>query len=501
MQATRTTDLDHYNAANATSMRPLTLDLEKIQGDVLIGMQKNAENFIFFKIVDVTSFKSLVKGVVLRRIANSSQVQQQELSVQRHKSSGRRTGESFRGVNLGFTQHGLTQLIGAKRPKLDPAFEKGADHSDTISALRDPSKADWLQKFNSDRVDGILLVTGANALSVTFQSNELLRVLAGSIKVVYSEIGQTRPGTQRGHEHFGFLDGISQPGIRGLTTVGEAWRSPDQQLPGQDLIWPGEFVFGYPGQHPEDPHKEGPPPEMAAPWLRNGSYMVFRRLEQKVPEFWRFVRDQAVRLGMDSELLGARMVGRWKSGAPLELAPMRDDLRLGADERRRNDFEFSDDPDQRRCPYAAHIRKVYPRDDTGNEAEVQRHRIIRQGIAFGPEVAPGETTTRHSRGLMFVCYQTSIERQFEFIQRRHSNDPGFVDGKVRPASRVPVRPGYDPIIGRAPDNGPRAMDEPYSNYPGGNRRTTLEIPSQFVVLTAAGYFFMPSLSALRTVLT
>ena len=64
-----------------------------------------------------------------------------------------------------------------------------------------------------------------------------------------------------------------------------------------------------------------------------------------------------------------------------------------------------------------------------------------------------------------------------------------------------VNPGFDPIIGQAAGSGPREMDEPFPNYPAGNRRTTLEIPSQFVVLTAAAYFFMPSLSALRTVLT
>jgi Dyp-type peroxidase family len=479
-------------------MRPLTLDLKEIQGDVLIGLQKNAENFIFFKIVDAASFKGLLKAVVLRKITNSERVQQQELSIQRHKSLRQRTGESFRGVNLGFTRDGLTQLIGVERPKLDAAFEKGADHPDTIASLHDPPKTDWLQKFNSDRVDGVFLVTGPDSLSVTFQSNELLGILAGSIKVVYSEIGQARPGTQRGHEHFGFPDGVSQPRIRGLT-IAEAWRNADQARPGQDLIWPGEFVFGYPGQHPKDPHKEESPPNMAAPWVRNGSYMVFRRLEQKVPEFWRFVRDQAVRLGMDPELLAARTVGRWKSGAPLELTPLRDDLKLGADEKRRNDFDFDDDPEQRRCPYAAHIRKVNPRDDTGNEAEVQRHRIIRRGITFGPEVAPGETTTRYSRGLMFVCYQTSIERQFEYLQR-NANDPNFVSGKKRPGG-ASVTPGFDPIIGQAADNGPREMDEPYPNYPAGNRRTTLEMPNQFVILTAAAYFFMPSINALRTVLT
>jgi Dyp-type peroxidase family len=332
-------------------------------------------------------------------------------------------------------------------------------------------------------------------------SNGLLGLLGSSIKVVYAEMANTRPGAQRGHEHFGFLDGISQPGVRGLTRKSNPIYRSDEGLQGQDLLWPGEFVFGYPGQHPEHPTKAGSAPEMAAPWLRNGSYMVFRRLEQKVPEFRKFVADRAARLGMEPELLGARMFGRWKSGAPLELAPLYDDAALGPDAKRNNDFDYRDDPMQRRCPYAAHIRKVYPRDDAPNgEAEAQRHRILRAGIPFGPEVMPGETTTSHSRGLMFVCYQTSIERQFEYIQRR-ANDPGFVSGKVRPGSDVPVTPGFDPIIGQAADGGAREMDEPYPNYPAGNRRTTLEMPTQFVVLTAAGYFFMPSISALRTVLT
>ena len=132
---------------------------------------------------------------------------------------------------------------------------------------------------------------------------------------------------------------------------------------------------------------------------------------------------------------------------------------------------------------------------------MQTHRIIRAGIPFGPEVQPGETRTAHSRGLMFVCYQIAIGRQFEFIQARFANDPDFVPGKRRPDIGSPVTPGFDLVIGQAPGNGPRSMDEPVPYYPTGNRRTALEMPDQFVRLTAAGYFFMPSLSALRTVLT
>ena len=411
-------------------MRQLSLDLYDIQGDVLEGLPKNCENFIFYKIVNPGSFKQHLKHYVIPRITDALQVHERELAVQSRTTRGYRNLDDILGLNLGFTKDGVAQLFGVQ-PNLDPAFEKGADHRDTIKNLNDPSPRNWLKEFISDRIDGILLVTGRDRSTVTFHSNDLLRSLSSSIKLVYSEIGTTRPGAERGHEHFGFLDGISQPGIRGLTTVSDLRRRPDAGLPGQDLFWPGEFVFGYPGQHSEDPYKEGPAPEMAAPWMRNGSYMVFRRLEQKVPEFRRFVREQAARLGMDPELLGR------PDGRPLEerraagTAPLRDDPRLGADEKRNNDFEFGDDPEQRKCPYAAHIRKVYPRDDTGNEAEVQRHRIIRDGIPFGPELAPGETTTKHSRGLMFVCYQTSIERQFEYIQRQRER-PRFCRRQAAP---------------------------------------------------------------------
>ena len=481
-------------------MREPNLDLDDIQGDVLQRLPKNAETFLFFKIADRSSFKRSIRRGIIQWITSVGHLTRRDREIRRREDLGRTSRVSFRGVNLAFTNDGLDQLIGVGRPRLGPAFEKGADHQDTIGNLNDPSPATWLPGFTADRIDGVFLITGPNPSYVTHHSNELLGLLGGAIRVVYSEMGHVRPGAQRGHEHFGFLDGVSQPGIRGLTPESNPIYRPDQGLPGQDLVWPGEFVFGYPGQHPNDPVTAGPSPPMAAPWMKNGSFMVFRRLEQKVPEFRRLVAERAARLGMDRELLAARMVGRWKSGAPLELAPLRDNPALGADANRNNDFAYGDDPVQRRCPYAAHIRKTYPRDDAGSEAEAQRHRIIRAGIPFGPEVEPGETMTRRSRGLMFVCYQTSIERQFEFIQRNFANNPGFVGGKTRPGGGA-VAPGFDPIIGQAPGNADREMDEPYPNYPAGNRRTTLDMPNQFVVLTAAAYFFMPSITALRTVLS
>jgi len=477
------------------------LDLDEIQGDLLVGMQKNAELFVFFKITDASRFKALASAYVVPQLTSVRRARYREEIVEQRKQLGEAPAEPWLGVNLGFTKDGMTQLLGPRRPAMEPAFERGAAHPDTVALLNDPPVTSWLANYRSDRIDGVILITGPNPSFVTYHGNSLRQRLEPAIRVVYAEMGTVRPGRARGREHFGFLDGVSQPGIRGLTRPSRPSTAPNQGLPGQDLVWPGEFVLGFPGQDPSDPNKPGGVAPLPAPWARSGSYMVFRRLEQLVPEFRRFVAARAARLGIYPDLLAARMVGRWRSGAPLELAPREDNPSLGGNDKRNNDFGYADDPFQRACPYAAHIRKVNPRDDpAGGKAETLTHRIIRSGIPFGPEVAPGETATLHSRGLMFVCYQASIGRQFEFIQRGFADNPDFVGGKRRPDDNSPVVPGFDPIIGQAPGNGARSMDEPVPNYPAGNRRTMLDMPEQFVIVTASGYFFMPSISGLRTLL-
>jgi deferrochelatase/peroxidase EfeB len=273
------------------------LDVADIQGDIVVGLQKSVQNFIFFKIVDKISFKLLVKLHITGRITIAELAQHRELVIERRQKLGQKTYERFEGLNLGFTKDGLTLLFGAGRPELDPAFERGAGHSDTTTYLNDPPFSSWVRKFASDRIDGVFLVTGPERLLVSHHSNQLLSFLGASIKVVYSEIGNVRPKGERGHEHFGFLDGISQPGIRGLTPV-------------------------------SDP--------------------ILRRSEGRV-------RERATALGMSPKLLAARMVGRWKSGAPLESAPLHDNPVLGADDRRNNDFEFGGDPFQRKCRVARRI--------------------------------------------------------------------------------------------------------------------------------------------------
>ena len=229
-----------------------------------------------------------------------------------------------------------------------------------------------------------------------------------------------------GHEHFGFHDPVSQPGVRGrlsnglhdVLTVRQNPNNRQQGKPGQELIWPGEFVFGYAGQDsnpdadPEKPFRNPGPVSDAGPeWANDGSFLVFRRLRQDVEAFHGFlsrIRDdlqqnQGAPVGVTADLVGSRLVGRWRSGAPVLRTDNRqgnandqDNPDLGNDDCANNNFEFQEateplersaendpfdcndeDPanpgnsfqparrDRRGavCPFTAHNRKVYPRDD------------------------------------------------------------------------------------------------------------------------------------------
>lgn len=106
------------------------------------------------------------------------------------------------------------------------------------------------------------------------------------------------------------------------------------------------------------------------PWAKNGSFLAYRHLNQQVPEFNKFLTDNplnfpAIPKEQGSELLGARLFGRWKSGAPIDITPVKDDPELAKDPQRNNNFNFGgeDQTDQTKCPFAAHIRKTNPRDD------------------------------------------------------------------------------------------------------------------------------------------
>ena len=119
---------------------------------------------------------------------------------------------------------------------------------------------------------------------------------------------------------------------------------------------------------------------------RNGTYLVFRKLHTRVADFRRYVRSKATSRA-DEGLLAAKFVGCWPSGAPLDLAPDKDDPELGADPARNNDFRYRGDDRGLRCPLGAHARRMNARDATVI-GEVRLHRMIRRSASYGPMLPP-----------------------------------------------------------------------------------------------------------------
>jgi len=487
-----------------TAAVPPQLDLGDIQGDVVIGLQKKCQRFVFFTISpNVAGFKAVLRGPIARAVTSADRVREREGALRDHKialATGLVPASeqvlSMDGLNVAFTHSGLAKLLPAGTPFAGTSLQALTKTASQIgSACGDrmglTAPAEWEQAFLDAEaaIDGVFLITGGSRVDVDGAWTRLSGEIGSLATEVWHDgaVGNVRPGAQDGHEHFGWQDGISQPAVKGIS----------DPLPGQDTIPAGMFVFGQEG---------GPAP--SSQWMENGSLMVFRKLEQSVPAFDQFLKENGDRLGMDAALLGARMMGRWKSGAPLVLAPMQDNPELGADPGRNNDFDYSEDVRQRRCPFGSHIRKTNPRTDLPG---VGAHRIMRAGIPYGLELTEDKAA---SRGLLFVCYQTSIDNQFEVVQGLWSNNPGFVPGSNRPAapgaaptgpSPAPPAPqrviqAHDPIIGQAAGS-PRFMDEPLPNYPTGMQGTRLELAQQFVTPRAGIYLFVPSISALMSTLS
>src|SRR5687768_8254121 len=267
-------------------------------------------------------------------------------------------------------------------------------------------------------------------------------------------------------EPFGFRDGISHPAIEGSGIPGTN--------PKEKPLRAGEFVLGYTDELGGIQKTE---PELLG---RNGTYVVFRKLHQRVADFRRYLNANSKDL-QEEELLAAKMMGRWRSGAPLSLCPFHDDLELGADPRRNNDFLFeADDPAGLKTPGGSHIRRTNPRDAA--IAGVPRiHRMIRRGTAYGPLLPDGVMVDDGAdRGLMFAFVGAHLGRQFEFVQSQWINDGVFFGADD----------DRDPITGSV---------EPGETYTVPKRpvRRRLQGLPRFVVTRGGEYAFMPSLRALR----
>jgi len=312
----------------------------------------------------------------------------------------------------------------------------------------------------------------------------------------------------RGREHFGFRDGLSQPVIAGLGGQGPAFNT----------VADGEFVLGYPNGYQQLPDSplvpEALDPEGILPaveqqpglrdWGRNGSYLVFRQLKQQVSRFWEQIgdavqREQGKTTPEACLQLGAKMVGRWPNGNPLTV---QGDQQPGEEKpaAELNDFQYHDeDLAGFKCPWGSHIRRSNPRDAMPDNKQASStrisnlHRILRRGRIYGPPLVPdmepgamlGLPDDGEDRGLLFLCFNTNISRQFEFIQHTWCNNSKFAGLYQDP----------DPVLGIRDER----AEGPSQDFtmPAEPVRRKVQGLSRQVHTVGGAYFFMPGLRALR----
>lgn len=303
-----------------------------------------------------------------------------------------------------------------------------------------------------------------------------------------------------GVEHFGFADAISEPDL-----VGSPKRIKDEQ----SCVQPGEFVLGYNNEYgmlpatptvdpaldtynnlKPEPHADDSTtsrPTNLKDLGRNGSYMVFRKLHQDVAGWRRYFVEN---FPDEIDLMQAKFIGRWHSGAPLVLYPDKEPFAdTSQGEGRVNDFCYAKlDPGGLRCPVGAHIRRVNPRDSLEDDPaesirSVNRHRLLRRGAIYGAKLEPGATQDDGvGRGVLFLGLNCDLKRQFEFIQQTWINRPKFSG----------LYDERDPVLATQSDNS-GLNNMTIQRDPVRQRITGLP---QFVMVKGGAYLFLPGIAAL-----
>ena len=374
-----------------------------------------------------------------------------------------------RWVTIGFTWNGL-QALGVSQASLDcfpEEFRQGMAARSDILGLTGANHPDkWVGSLSSQDVHIIVILFARDVPERERCRQEHERYLAQSkgVKLLSSLDLEAIPPFDYAHEHFGYRDRLSQPVIEGTGVEPTPGSGPP--------IKPGEFFLGYPDE--EASVAAMPKPEVLS---RNGSYVAYLRMQEHVGAFRDFLRQHG-ETPEEQELVAAKLMGRWRSGAPLVLALDKDDPSLGADMQRNNDFNYATmDPHGYGCPLGSHIRRMNPRDTAVN---MNRRKMIRRGGTYGPPLAEGAPDDGVERGIAAFVGCASLVRQFEFAMNVWANDPNFHElGNER-----------DPIFGT--QDGTFDMTIPKRPI-----RTRIKGIPAFTTIRGGAYFFLPGIRALR----
>ena len=434
---------------------PQTLELDDIQHFLLARTPALAARYEFLTFDDAASGRAWLSGLVDK------------------VGTGRSVGSASpdaRWITIAFTCDGL-RVLGVSDAELatfPDEFRQGMAARASILGFGGTSNPDqWLGDLASPAVHAIVILFARDIAErdrCELQHREYLTTIPGVRVLSALNLEALPPFDGIAREHFGYRDRLSQPVIL---------ETGEEPTPGSGpAVKAGEFFLGY-----ED--EAGAPPPLPQPeaLTRNGSYLAYLRMEEHVAAFREFLRQQAGAPD-DQELLAAKLMGRWRSGAPLVLSPDKDDPELGGDLQRTNDFLYKEaDPLGYRCPIGAHIRRMNPRDTAEN---MQRRKMIRRGGTYGPLLPEGAPDDGVERGIAAFIGCVSLIRQFEFAMNVWVNDPKFKD----------LDNERDPIVGT--HDGTYNMTIPKRPI----RKRIKGLPA-FTTIRGGVYFFLPGIKALR----
>ena len=458
-------------ALNPTDLNNFDL-LSNLQGNILKGHGRNHTTHIFihFDSGKITQSKKWIKNFASDTLT-SAQKQLKEREVFKRNGIPAGLFSSFYLSSKGYKALGIT-------PPPDASFKLGMNNSVTQAKLNDPASSTWETGYQGE-IHAMILLAHFNPEEMGKIAQQLIETLDKFSSVLHVEYGHAiRNANGDGIEHFGYVDGVSQPLF--LQDEVDDFKK-GKPLP---LIW-----------DPEAPLSLVLVQDIAGDTTANGSYFVFRKLEQQVKAFNTAEEKLADKLKLkddERERAGAMIVGRYEDGTPLTLNE-EDGIIASGDE---NNFNYSNDKQGAKCPFHAHIRKANPRGEKrGNnipaETLVQEkgHIMARRGIPFGqrdvsttigPSIAQ---MPERGVGLLFMSYQANISNQFEFIQTNWVNNPDFPQ----------TSSGSDPILGQGIvskgkfavtyDNAASLQEESFNS---------------FVTLKGGEYFFAPSVPFLKS---
>ncbi len=450
------------------------LDATDIQGFVLRGYALQFARYMFLEIADPVRGQHFI-GRLLNQITTGERWD---------------AGKPDWTLNIAFTHRGLVNLNlpDASLLSFPVEFLQGMKARSAI--LNDTGKNGpdhWDRVWREGRVDLWLAVNSKTKETLDARCTDLQELMSqtGGATVIGSQDAGALciDGHWTSKEHFGYTDGFGNPDFLGV----ERDTQPGQGKLTADGTWvplaTGELLLGYADEAGELP--VAPIPHLLA---NNGTFMVYRKLHQNVSTFRRFLEDKGKLYAGGKEKLASKFIGRWRDGTPVEISPDSPNQEIVKDKQRNVNFTFANDLDGARCPIGAHVRRTNPRDAFGfNGRLVNRRRITRRGLPYGPYVPEGQSVQDDGEhGIIFMALNASLFRQFEFVQQqwveygndaRLGNDKDLLLGNHGAQDRYTIQGTEDP------------RNPPFMC--GG-------LPN-FVELRGGDYFFLPSMTALRLI--